>query len=365
MKNAIDQAIYLMRCRKFAEAISVLNSRRKNYEDSFDFHYTLGLAFLYAGDTGSASINFNRAREIRIKDPNLLLAQAAIFLRRGETDRAVQYYLDILDFEPQNKDAGRALFFVREHGDYEKICRCIDDGSIEICYPPLGSNPRHIRNLILALVFGALAGCLAVLFWPKNHFAAKGRADLSSLMLTVSENANATEENSDNFKFNLSANEIKSSYNSAAKYFQEFRDNAAQRELNRILNSNATRSIKQKCREMMGYLRAPTFDSLKDNFSYEQVASQPELYLDCYVDWSGRVSNSVQGEDSYACDLLVGYEDMKNVEGIVRVEFDFLPIPQIDSSLPVRVLGKVSVSGGKLILQGRSVYQSVKNAYGE
>lgn len=365
MKNAIDQARYLMRCRKFSDAISLLNSRRENYEDSFDFYYTLGLAFLYAGDTGSASLNFNHAREIRINDANLLLAQAAIFLRRGETDRAVQYYLDIFDFEPQNKDANRALKFVREHGDYEAICRCVDDGSIEICYPPLGLNPRHIRNLVLALVFGAMAGCLAVLFWPRNHFAAKGRADLSSLMLTVSENANAAEENSANFKFNLSAKEIKTAYNDSAKFFQEYRDNAAQRELNRILNSNATRSIKQKCREMMGYLRAPTFDSLKDNFSYEQVASSPELYLDCYVDWSGRVSNFSSAENSCSFDLLVGYEDMKNVEGIVRVEFDFLPVPQIDSALPVRVLGKVSVSGGRLVLEGVSVYQSVKNAFGE
>ncbi len=365
MKNAIDQAIYLMRCRKFADAISLLNSRRENFEDSFDFYYTLGLAFLYAGDTGSASLNFNRAREIKINDANLLLAQAAIFLRRGETDRAVQYYLDILDFDEDNKDARHALGFVREHGDYDQICRCIDDGSIETCYPPLGLNPRHVRNLVLALVLGAAAGCLAVLFWPKNHFAAKGRADLSSLMLTVSENANAAEGNSVNSKFNLSANEIKASYNSAAKFFQEFRDNAAQRELNKILNSNATLSIKQKCREMMGYLRAPTFDSLKDNFSYEQVASSPELYLDCYADWSGRVSNAAFGENSCSFDLLVGYEDMKNVEGIVRVEFDFLPVPQIDSALPVRVLGKVSVSGGKLFLEGRSVYQSVKNAYGE
>ena len=365
MKNAIDRARYLMRCRKFSEAISLLNSRRENYEDSFDFYYTLGLAFLYAGDTGSASINFNHAREIRINDANLILAQAAIFLRRGETDRAVQYYLDIFDFDEDNKAARRALGFVRAHGDYDEICRCVDDGSIETCYPPLGFNPRRVRNLLLALVFGALAGGLAVLFWPRNYFAAKGRADLSALMLTVSESANAAEGSSSNSRFNMSANEIKSSYNAAAKFFQEFRDNAAQRELNRILNSNATLSIKQKCREMMGYLRAPTFDSLKDNFTYEQVASQPELYIDCYVDWSGRVSNSETGEDSYACDLLVGYEDMRNVEGIVRVEFDFLPVPQIDSSLPVRVLGKVSVSGGKLFLQGRSVYQSVKNVYGE
>ncbi len=115
MKSAIDQARYLMRCRNFAAAIQVLNEKRQVYEESFDYNYTLGLAFLYAGDTGSAAQSFEAARKIKINDANLLLAQAAIHLRRGNTDRAVQYYLDILDLEPQNQDAKRALEFVREH----------------------------------------------------------------------------------------------------------------------------------------------------------------------------------------------------------------------------------------------------------
>ena len=86
MKSAIDQARYLMRCRDFAGAIQVLNEKRGVYEESFDYNYTLGLAFLYAGDTGSASQCFEAARKIRINDANLLLSQAAIHLRRGNTE---------------------------------------------------------------------------------------------------------------------------------------------------------------------------------------------------------------------------------------------------------------------------------------
>lgn len=353
MTNAIDRARYLMKCRNFSDAISVLNSKRENYEESFDFYYTLGLAFLYAGDTGSASVNFNKAREIRITDPNLMLAQAAIFLRRGETDRAVQYYLDILDMEPQNKEAKRALDFVREHGDYEEICRWVDDGRIELYYPSLGMNPRHIRNLFLCLFCGLLFGFLTVHFWPRDYFAASGRADLSKLMLNVNDKANLDKD-------------IETSYNKASHLFQDGRDNAAQKELNKILCSNASHALKQKCRLMMGYFTEPTFDSLKDKYSYRQVAAETELYLDCYVDWTGRVSNAVEGANSYSCDLLVGYEDNKTVEGIVRVDFDFLPVPQVDGALPVRILGKIVRSdAGKLILEGKSIYQSVKNVYGE
>ena len=168
MKSAIDRARYMMRCREFSEAIQTLNEKKELYEESFDFHYTLGLAFLYVGDTGSAAENFEAARKIKINDANLLLAQAAIHLRRGNTERAVQYYLDILDLEPQNQNAKRALEFVRAHGDYEEICRWVDDGRIELYYPPLGANPKKIRALAAALLCGALVGVLAFHFWPRD-----------------------------------------------------------------------------------------------------------------------------------------------------------------------------------------------------
>lgn len=345
MKSAIDQARYLMRCRNFAAAIQVLNEKRQVYEESFDYNYTLGLAFLYAGDTGSAAQSFETARKIKINDANLLLAQAAIHLRRGNTDRAVQYYLDILDLEPQNQDAKRALEFVREHGDYEEICRWVDDGRIELYYPPLGANPKKIRALVLALLCGAAFGILAVNFWPRN-FSKSERADLSSLVLSVDDSANARG--------------IKKAYNKALEYFDARRDNAARREVNRVLNSAASQGLKQKALSLASYFEAPGFDTLKDNFSYEEVAADTALYLDCYVDWSGRASNVRQEENSISFDLLVGYEDMKDLKGVVRVYFDFLPAGGVDTDKPVRVLGKVSAEGKNIVLKGRSLYQSVK-----
>ena len=345
MKSAIDQARYLMRCRDFAAAIQVLNEKRQVYEESFDYNYTLGLAFLYAGDTGSAAQSFEAARKIKINDANLLLSQAAIHLRRGNTDRAVQYYLDILDFDPQNQNAKRALEFVRTHGDYEEICRWVDDGRIELYYPPLGVNPKRIKVLATALLFGALAGALTVHFWPRD-FSKSDRADISSLALSGEDKSNAAE--------------IRKSYNQALRFFEERRDNAAQREVNKVLNSSASTGLKQKARTLMTYFEAPGFDSLKDNFSYQDVAEKSALYLDCYVDWSGRASNVSQGENSLTFDLLVGYEDLKNVDGIVRVRFDFLPERGLDPEKPVRVLGKVDVDGKNIVLKGRSLYQSVK-----
>ena len=345
MKNAIDRARYLMRCRDFSEAIQILNEKREVYESSFDYHYTLGLAFLYVGDTGSAAQSFEAARKIKINNENLLLAQAAIFLRRGDTERAVQYYLDILDLNPQSQNAKRALEFVREHGDYEEICRWVDDGRIELYYPPLGANPKKIRALALSLLCGALVGALLVHFWPRD-FSKSERADLSSLVLSADDSSNARG--------------VRKAYNKALELFELRRDNAAQREVNRVLNSAASQGLKQKALLLTKYFEAPGFDTLKDNFSYEEVAAQSALYMDCWVDWSGRASNVIQGENSLSFDLLVGYEDMKDLKGVVRVNFDFLPSGGLDTEKPVRVLGKIDLDGKSVVLKGRSLYQSVQ-----
>ena len=109
----------------------------------------------------------------------------------------------------------------------------------------------------------------------------------------------------------------------------------------------------------MSYLEVPTFDSLKDNFSYKQVAEEPLLYLDCWVVWSGRLSNSTVNPDgSYSCQLLVGYENMKTVDGIVNVHFD--KEPALLSDQAVKILGQIDFEDSNVVLKGKAVYQSVK-----
>lgn len=361
-RSALDIAKHLMRRRKFSTAIKLLESRAQIYEDSFDYYLLLATACLYVGDSGSASAYFQKARAIKLTDTKLLLGQAALFLRRGDTDRAIQYYLEILDNEPGNKIASSALEFIRTKGDYGTICRWVDSGRIEQFYPPLGVNPDKVAGIVIPAV-AAILGCIFALYVAKPNTHTDGpRADLSSFVLTVDEKNNAQEKDlaSGSFHYILTNSEITQAYSDAQKYFQSYQDNAAQKEINRILNSNASVSIKQKARLLMGYLSEPTFDSLTGNPSYADVAKDPQLYLDCWVVWSGRVSNAELAGSAYRCDLLVGYEKMEKVEGIVPLHFAVAPV--IANDEPVKVLGKITLDNGKLSLEGRSVYQSVKDA---
>lgn len=363
--TAIDTAKRLMSKRNFGTAIRILQSHEENYMDSFEFYCTLAIACLYAGDIGTANSNFEIARKMKVSDVNLLLGQAAVFLRHCDTERAIHYYLDVLELEPENKTAKAALEFIRTDGSAENICRWVDSGKIEKFYPSLGVNVDLIAKLVLSAIIGICFGYFVVnLLVPKNSFNGP-RDDLSSLALTVSERKNAGDPREDvpaNIKseYIYSDAEIAKIYNNAAEYFHKFNDNACQVELNKILNSNAVPSIKKKARLFMNYLSEPGFDNLKQNYDYQTVEKAPELYLDCFADWSGRIANVEQTEDSIKFILLVGYEDQKNVLGSVPVKLDFIPVPELDPAKPVRVLGRITTDSGRITLKGKSVFQSVK-----
>ena len=359
-KDVLNLAWREMKRRHFSQAIKLLEGREEIYEDNAEYYIMLGTACLYVGDIGTATSCYTRARGIKLTDTNLLLGQAAIFLRRGNTERAIHYYLEILENEPGNKIAKEAMEFIRVHGDYETICRWVDTGRIRQFYPPIGINPDRIFYFsvgAIAFVFGAIV-TFSVLGKSVKIYNGP-RRDLSSIALSGDEKSEAQEKDlaGQSYKYLLSNKEITKSYEKALDYFQKNDDNHAQIEINRLLNSNATLSIKQKARVLMGYLSVPTFDTLLFSPSYAEVEDDPYLYLDCYVIWSGRISDVEQGEKYYKCNFLVGYDSMKKLEGIVVLSFD--SVPTIENDKPLKILAQISSENGKLVLKGKAVYQSV------
>ena len=250
--------------------------------------------------------------------------------------------------------------FIRVNGDYDTICRSFDTGVIQQFYPPLGANPNRKFYFLIPVGAAVLGVVLAILFFPKQVYNGK-RGNLEALALTAVEKESPQEKDlsSQSFNYILTSKEIEKCYKDAIGYFQSHNDNLAQKEINKLLNSNAAFSIKQKCQVLMSYLEIPTFDTLKDNFSYSEVSKEPMLYLDCWVSWDGRISNSIVNADgSYTCQLLVGYETMKNVDGIVTVYFEREPSILPDQA--VKILGKIDYQDENIVLNGRAVYQSVK-----
>lgn len=359
-KDILSLARNQLSKRHFSSAIKLLNGREEIYEDNAEFYILLGIAYLYTGDAGTASSYFQRARRITVTNVTLLLGQAAVFLRRGLTDRALDYYLEVLDQDPGNKVAHNAMEFIRKEGDYNTICKMADTGELEKYYPPLGVNPNTIAVIVGSIVGFVIGVGIALTIMVTRPKVDYGRMDLSSFELTKEDSKNAVAADLSKVKvtYFLSSHEITQGYDAALKYFRTHRDNMAQIEINRLLHSNASDIVKEKAALLQEYLEEPGFDTITDVVDVKTAEKEPELYENCYVVWGGRVSNVTEYDEKYYCRFLVGYENMKNVDSVVDLHFDY--IPHIESDQALKVLGRLHLTGDALSLQGIAVYQSVK-----
>ena len=71
-----------------------------------------------------------------------MLALAALSVRKGESQKAIEYYLRILEDKPGDKSARACLADLRKEGGPEGLARLIETGRIERLYPGAGRIPR-------------------------------------------------------------------------------------------------------------------------------------------------------------------------------------------------------------------------------
>jgi hypothetical protein len=357
-KTPLEKARNAFHHGKFTEVLKLLEPFVIDYRDSFDFHYMLGTSCLYLGDIGGAELYYKRARNIKMLDVNLINAQAVLYLRRGEVNKAVEYYLEAQEYDLNNATTKKGLDFIRRNNTPERLEEAKINNDIKKLYPRCKKSSFKTLSLSAAVFIGAFLVCYYLIV-PTVKNSKTERVDLSDLVLTVEDRRNSLETNltTENFRYILTEKQLTDSYMKALNFFQNYRDNAAQVEVNRILNSNASASVRQKARLLMAYFENPGFDNLKDNYSFMQISEDPYLYLDCWVIWAGRVTNVEETTLTYRCDFLAGYDKMKQIDGIVPLVFK-QPIV-INTVQPLTILAKIGIQNGKLFLEGSSVYQPI------
>ena len=332
-----------------------------SFNKSFPFYLYLGLACLHAGDIGGAVDYLTCARKIKMTDPDLLCAQAVLFLRRGDTARAIDYYLEAIEYNPNHALARSGLDFIRIHNTPEAIGEAVQSGEIKKFYPRPGVQAYIKKRTIFfaslaAIVFVVVLAVTVLVKLPLSARArSNNRADLSAFALLSDEKARPI-DTSGNYQYTLSEKEVLAAYRSAQRYFQDSRDNLAQIEVNRILASNAAHSSKQKARFLMDSFATPGVDTVREIPSYSDVRADIPLYLDCWTIWSGVATNVQSDGENTSFDLLVGYSDRIQLEGVVPIFCNFSV--RIDSERPIEVLGKIQQRGGVLFLKASGIHQS-------
>jgi hypothetical protein len=368
--DLLTKSSRFLRQKKYAESIRLLEPNVLLYRDSFRYHYILAMACLYSGDFGGAFAYFKRAREIKPRDPSALLGFAVLYMRRRETDRALDMYLEALDIQPNNKTAKKALKIIRKYSGTDYLSDWIDAGKFSSLYPPLpkvNRNPaRIIASLacaaaVFVLAYSALIG-LKVMPMPehapfKRAFkATSGRNGWMATSLDQEEREHPVETGG-SYRYILTRSQVLGMYEDARKLFTTYNDEKAKVFLNRIAASNASEAIRTKAGLLISYMDVPGFDTLKDRISYREVMEDPFLHRDCYVIWRGMATNLAVEQNSTSFDFLVGYDTRTKLEGLVPVTLNFSVA--VNPEKPLEILGTIAPSpdGGAIQLEGTAIHQ--------
>lgn len=313
----------------------------------------LGMSCLYTGDLSGAFSYLRRAGQIRPDDVNVDLALAVIHLRRGETSDAIEEWLAVQDADPGNKYARRGLNFLKNTGDPAKAADQLETGKLHRFLPTRGRFERALPFVAIGLVAAAvLVAGIGYAVVKLRQPAGPAREGLQQATLQSTATLTKT---TGQYRYVLTPNQIRSDFSRLRDEFAHYKDNLAQRDINRLLGSNASEIVKEKARILQGYLRTPNFATMQNSFSYQEVSNDPFLYQNCYVDWKGMVSNLKITKQRITFDFLVGYHNEHVLEGIVPVYLEFAA--DIRASTPFEILGQVKLVGEHIELKGISIHQ--------
>lgn len=347
-QNDLAQAQVLFARREYGQVISLLVPQIVLYRKDVAFYEILGFACLYTEDFGGAYSYLKRARDIDPKKVEVLLGLALVLLRRRKITEALKIWLDILEIDPQNAQARRALDMARRfnENDWREM---IENKTFAAILPPRHYFP--LRKIIL-YVLGAALSALVLLFviaLLQREPPYRANAEL----LEFEQDDYSPADYSQFASIIFTEQELEKKLDEIRRYFHQFRDNLVRYQGNQVLMSNAPFVVKDRISFIIAQLQVPSFTDFQDNFEYSQIAEAPALYNGIYVRWRGRVANLVIGEQLIAFDLLVGFDTGRVVRGTVPVILDFAV--NLQGGEAVEIIARVSSEDGEIKLTASSI----------
>ena len=356
-RSILDRAARLSARGKYGEVVVLLEPQLPIYRESARYYQLLGSACLRTGDSGGAYTYLKRAEQLDPRNVDTVLCLAALHLRRGETQKAIELYLQAQELRPDDALAAKSLAFMRREDAEERIPELVEKGGFERFYP----RERVDRRVFAAAGLAAVAAIALWLAIPavaglvrKAAEARSPRPEIAAIALSDTEREAPTETGGV-YSYVLTEKEAIADFGKAKSLFEAYRDNAALVIANRLLLSNVSPSIKEKARTLKSYTSPPDFRTIRDAPSYAEVSKDPALYDGCSILWKGAAANIESREGSTDFHFLVGYVDGQRLDGIVPVTMaakDGL----VSGNLPFELLGRVHGADGSLRIEGVAVH---------
>ena len=340
--NNLKKAEKYFREGKYSKVIRLLEPDVFNYRDNDRYYYLLGISSLFTEDYNGANSYIRRSLQINPVSTNTLLALAVIQLKRNNSKESIRLWLEVLDKHPENKYAKRGLNLLNKIGVPDSLPDHFIRKNLKRLIP--GKYTAFFYRILKAVFLASAAVVLsAALYFSAvkilDYYDKKNNL-LPDVVIGRNEKLTAPDGQ---YEIELTEKEILKTFDRAREHFVENRDNNAQIEINRLLFSNASANVKDKAELLQSYLEKPDFRYFKNIINFREVSEKPFLFNNCYIKWKGKITNITVNENNLDFDFLVGYENGKLLEGIIRVNVDFPVLLEEDFSY--EIIGKLNTSG--------------------
>lgn len=354
MKGDLKKAAKLYKRSKYPQVMRLLEPQIFRYRQNFDYFYLLGMSCLHTGDLGGAGTYLQRGLGIIPNEIKATLGLAIVHLKKQEIQEAIRCYLEVLDEDPGNKLASRGMAILRKDPSESHIQHLDETGRLSRLLP---EKRRHLSwKVLIPVTLIAASSVVLGGLWYFGIFTEPQAIREPAVEVMTLDNVGNIVDFSGEYRYVLTENEIVNTFEEVKKNFADFNDNMAQREINRLLGSNASNAVKERARIIAGYISAPDFTTVKNSFEYQLVAADPFLYSNTYVIWSGKLTNLAVSDENITFDLLVGYENNQVLLGVVTVVLNFAAFLNVGDA--VEVLGQVNLNeGGEFHLKAVSIHK--------
>ena len=101
MKNNFQEITFLIKNKKFSEAINCLNNLSDKEKKEPNFVFLLGISYLFLGDFNQAVDNFNSAIKLSNNNSSFYFYRGYTFSKLSKFDKTEEDYLKAISLKPK------------------------------------------------------------------------------------------------------------------------------------------------------------------------------------------------------------------------------------------------------------------------
>ncbi len=348
------QGLKYYRKKQFIQAVSYLEKALRLNKDDYELYLFLGYASVFTEDMEGARRYFRRGLLVNEDNADLLKGLAYVYLKHERIEDAINLWGEVLEKNPGDRFAKKAIEWLRESDDVEKFIEEARPKRFFSARPPFLVK---IKPYIVGISISLFIVIICVVFYATPLYKKtleRFYPEVASLnKITFPDSGPVIQDSAENALYSFSEKDIETSFVRIKKDIYKSKINTAIISLNKVMLSNASPLVKERFDILYKFIEPPDPLSMDYNPRYFEIMKEPAAFAGVYILWTGRIANLELNKKSAQFNLLVNYENEDTIDGIAHITIH--GTYYIENKQKVEIFGSFDgfdKETGKLIISG-------------